>query len=731
MVKIGPKLPGPTRREIARAEREFKRTLALLGDKSNTGNLGESGEQLTLLRRLYKKTKPKQLDQQDLEDSKNKKQKNKKTRRSAKANLRSQAVRRSDLLGDVTQLDLSLFDDSLLASGSVIVDDAPSEAAVALLDTSHSRLESHAVLYVREGLSDGLPAVPLEERVSEQGSSSVLSFGTTTTVGNKDVSDSLHVSALSPESSILVVKSGSAETSLTLVRTPNAEARNPPATNIRTPETTLQTLSHTRQYSDPPLPCLDYMQIPDTTLLAPGASRRSSLPMLKDRNSALPAVLLSCAKDFLSKYPNFSEPRDVSPYSTRHPKDWASHKTSSSMNAEELTSLPHGNGHPGADALCLQANLSSSSGSCLSVPSNVAPFLYSSSDTNNARQVSAGSSSLTLTPSYVESSDTAIASESSCSSNGPDFRLVKARLLSAIASHIETVNCAPSLLSDFGETTQECISLSTNMHLPFMSDLPRGKNKGLDRQSIPVEGCKIIPGTSGFTFEPKHRQLAGAQKEQNSGSFGTHYSWINSDDLSSNKSTAQCDGGKVILSERSNTIPEAAHVSTVHRENPPLHKPSAPSEGFVPAINALAPPAVITPGNTRPRKFCTETSKVVSPEDLLENDRTPSSSSSSRTERTSTPLGGRCRSSMCWRDTPNLRLFPDSPCNSRTGTIAPASTPVSKSPYIFAIALPSPPWSRTPLLPTHAEHVGADRTGGGRIFVALRWIMGKVWEYFV
>ncbi|KDR84914.1 hypothetical protein GALMADRAFT_149447 [Galerina marginata CBS 339.88] len=45
--------------------------------------------------------------------------------------------------------------------------------------------------------------------------------------------------------------------------------------------------------------------------------------------------------------------------------------------------------------------------------------------------------------------------------------------------------------------------------------------------------------------------------------------------------------------------------------------------------------------------------------------------------------------------------YPDTPLAPQRGIIPPVSTPASRSPLIFAMALPSPPWSRTPLLPIH------------------------------
>lgn len=76
---------------------------------------------------------------------------------------------------------------------------------------------------------------------------------------------------------------------------------------------------------------------------------------------------------------------------------------------------------------------------------------------------------------------------------------------------------------------------------------------------------------------------------------------------------------------------------------------------------------------------------------------------------------------------------PDTPLRERSGIVPPASTPVSRSPLIFAIALPVAPWSRAAILPTHGPHV-AERYGDGGgmkgIVSALKWALKKTFGYF-
>jgi len=76
---------------------------------------------------------------------------------------------------------------------------------------------------------------------------------------------------------------------------------------------------------------------------------------------------------------------------------------------------------------------------------------------------------------------------------------------------------------------------------------------------------------------------------------------------------------------------------------------------------------------------------------------------------------------------------PDSPLDTRSGIVPPASTPVSRSPLLFAIALPSPPWSRsTTLLPTHTcdANSNTEEGGFGGLVLALKWMLKKTLDYF-
>lgn len=75
---------------------------------------------------------------------------------------------------------------------------------------------------------------------------------------------------------------------------------------------------------------------------------------------------------------------------------------------------------------------------------------------------------------------------------------------------------------------------------------------------------------------------------------------------------------------------------------------------------------------------------------------------------------------------------PDSPLDTRSGIVAPASTPVSRSPLLFAIALPSPPWSRSAILPTHAceANSNTEERGFGGLVLALKWVLKKTLDYF-
>jgi len=75
---------------------------------------------------------------------------------------------------------------------------------------------------------------------------------------------------------------------------------------------------------------------------------------------------------------------------------------------------------------------------------------------------------------------------------------------------------------------------------------------------------------------------------------------------------------------------------------------------------------------------------------------------------------------------------PDSPLDNRSGIVAPASTPVSRSPLLLAIALPSPPWSRSTILPTHVcdANSNTEEGGFGGLVLALKWMIKKTLDYF-
>jgi len=80
----------------------------------------------------------------------------------------------------------------------------------------------------------------------------------------------------------------------------------------------------------------------------------------------------------------------------------------------------------------------------------------------------------------------------------------------------------------------------------------------------------------------------------------------------------------------------------------------------------------------------------------------------------------------------NTLNYPDTPLMSRPGIAAPASTPATRSPLKFGMILPSPPWSRAPVLPTHTGNAAsADSAGFSRGFVsALKWMLKKTFGYF-
>lgn len=74
--------------------------------------------------------------------------------------------------------------------------------------------------------------------------------------------------------------------------------------------------------------------------------------------------------------------------------------------------------------------------------------------------------------------------------------------------------------------------------------------------------------------------------------------------------------------------------------------------------------------------------------------------------------------------------YPDTPPSSWSGIVPPAPTPATRSPLIFAMGLPSPPWSRSNVLPRHVADTNLE-AGTSRGFVsALKWVLKKTFGYF-
>jgi len=75
MVKVGPKLPPPTRRELARIEKEQKRA-EQLENGVNPAVLGEPRERVIYLFRIKKAAHHPKLEDYELEEARRKREKN-------------------------------------------------------------------------------------------------------------------------------------------------------------------------------------------------------------------------------------------------------------------------------------------------------------------------------------------------------------------------------------------------------------------------------------------------------------------------------------------------------------------------------------------------------------------------------------------------------------------------------------------------------------------------------
>ncbi|KAF9568460.1 hypothetical protein CPC08DRAFT_746286 [Agrocybe pediades] len=78
----------------------------------------------------------------------------------------------------------------------------------------------------------------------------------------------------------------------------------------------------------------------------------------------------------------------------------------------------------------------------------------------------------------------------------------------------------------------------------------------------------------------------------------------------------------------------------------------------------------------------------------------------------------------------DLVEYPNTPVVSRPGIAAPASTPATKSPLTFGMTLPSPPWSRGPILPIHTGDAVGDSNSPRGFVSALKWMLKKTFGYF-
>ncbi|KJA29412.1 hypothetical protein HYPSUDRAFT_517570 [Hypholoma sublateritium FD-334 SS-4] len=223
---------------------------------------------------------------------------------------------------------------------------------------------------------------------------------------------------------------------------------------------------------------------------------------------------------------------------------------------------------------------------------------------------------------------------------------------------------------------------------------------------------------------PNHAREQNSGQIVNSGSFSSNISSVRgSAQAAPDGPTESMDANGQV--ENAHTGKSASHV---------LKFPASPNL----TLRPLAPAAPII-HKTSHTRIVTERD-IHSPRSVILNDLEKgscggnlNSESTDGVERTSPLLSP----TFNIRQPDGLTTCPDTPpWGSRSGIVPPASTPVSRSPRIFAIALPTPPWSRAPILPTHGPHITDSQANGGReaggmrgFVLALKWALKKTIDY--
>ncbi|PPQ87032.1 hypothetical protein CVT25_000009 [Psilocybe cyanescens] len=701
MVKLGPKLPPPTRRELARQEKEAKRA-AQIANGLYPAQLGEPREHLALL--LAKKTRSKRLETSALEHSWKRWEKNQKraqARRLAKTLKENISVDgyysslplapllliffyrpfmlRSQGYGDTSQSAPSIANEGQDNLKVQTIRDDSVEVRIPDLDSTSSEIQ---------GIPMDFHECPLG---SETGELSFMSLtGTSLSLSSSEYPEILE----SPSVSMLPYTSNTprlgvniptgdfwTESNAVSSSSPNVRERN--KTAKITPPTQTQGNQAVGKSID--LPVLS-SQVPPDVLSQISSLRKPRTVM----NAAMTPPRLSSRKGSASSF-IFSEPLNLSKYSNRS-------AASASGRFQKPNSNSPGNVVPSGQRLDTAPNTGLFRGLNSTPRPRVSAYLHPRSLSSADQTVLAKSKDRMYdindwNSNHVTWRPPAAPSKDAHSGTGYIFGTI-----TAPASLVKQ-NAKGSPKADSEVLTVEAVS---NNVPGQQTQLPAS----ITKLAKPFEPP---PAKEQILQELSRNMIANQPESQrNTNPNPTHNPVLNQtvqkhDPFSSDVA----DAGASVDTQHANP-------SVISSESGPVVQ----DETDVAAV--LAPAACIIQDKK---------SKVVQKDEADETEK----GLRKNLFNIQPTLKAKLRPSA--RENGNQQYvtavkYPDTPPNSWSGIVPPASTPATRSPLIFAMGLPSPLWSRSNVLPRHVSDTNPE-AGTSRGFVsALKWVFRKTFGYF-
>ncbi|KAH9487005.1 hypothetical protein JR316_0001071 [Psilocybe cubensis] len=663
MVKVGPRLPPPTRRELARQEKEAKRA-EQLANGIDPALLGEPREHLALL--IAKKTRSKRLEPSVLEQSWKKWEKNQKrahARRLAKSlkeNINSEG---SQDYGDTSQSASSITNES---NQDPKVETIRGDSVDARLpDMNSTASEMHGILV-------SSPACPLGPVSSELSSLSLtgtsLSLSSSECRGVLDPGSSTSLLPYASNTPLLGVqistgdfwpdKNAAPSNLLDDMKEANESAKIKDITHLQgTPER--------GKCTDPPTVS---SQCPLNTLSRVSSLRKSRTVM----NAALAPPRLTSRKGSASSF-IFSEPLDSSKFSSKS-------SVSASINTQRGESSVVGGSE------------------------SVTPTVESIRGLNLTPRARVSAYVRPRCP--VLDADQTILAES----RGRD-RDVNDKDTTKLTTWQPPVppsnDTRPGIENTFG-TIAAPASLAKQVTKNAYNNHNDVLNVGILSGGISQHTNRYAASTPEVTSALEPKPIQDRVLKELSNNAPTDQAELQPNTYQSNTQTPIVNEIKPKLgSSCSNVINEgSSSVQTMDQPNVvgAGGEPVGPDTSRTPAV--LAPAACIVQ-DKKP--------KPIKKDEVVETQRSQRRSFFNIQPVLRSMLRPAARDNGSEQPTASGK-YPDTPLSSWSGIVPPVPTPATRSPLIFAMGLPSPPWSRSNVLPRHVADTNPE-AGTSRGFV--------------